>query len=380
MFFHQVHIPTYWGMRHSSTLCLVPMLHLTFLLLWKRKLSLAVGAGAVVQLSILILAWRIRGSVTWVMVFLPLLAITLALRELWPQSNQPWPHSWTAVRHRLASFTRSTMIVAGSWRMLVRRTLCWPLVLLLFGLLANNLYNRATLHPIYHTDDVMPYHGLWHSVHLGLALYAPDVLSPRVLNAMKTKGRNDDFIAWVARDYLDRIHLIPWDGKPEYSPPAPGWLSPWPGIGHKVAWHDRTLRDAYFDRLETHPVRILRLYASMPLEVVRILASPFTQAPTLVWLWLIAAAGAGVFTILLALARSTEKGDGVKVLGISAAAIATATLPNMISFGGRPPPASGAVAAYAMADSILMVTAFMAAAVGIGAYAILRDSQRRIRE
>jgi hypothetical protein len=380
MFFHQVHIPTYWGMRHSSTLCLVPMLHLTFLLLWKRKLSLAAGAGAVVQLSILILAWRIRGSVTWVMVFLPLLAITLALRELWPQSNQPWPHSWAAVRHRLASFTRSTMIVAGSWRMLVRRTLCWPLVLLLFGLLANNLYNRATLHPIYHTDDVMPYHGLWHSVHLGLGLYAPDVLSPRVLNAMKTKGRNDDFIAWVARDYLDRIHLIPWDGKPEYSPPAAGWLSPWPGIGHKVAWHDRTLRDAYFDRLETHPLRILRLYASMPLEVVRILASPFTQAPTLVWLWLIAAAGAGVFTILLALARSTEKGDGVKVLGVSAAAIATATLPNMISFGGRPPPASGAVAAYAMADSILMVTAFMAAAVGIGAYAILRDSQRRIRQ
>jgi hypothetical protein len=370
MFFDPVAIPTYWGMRHSSTLCLVPMLHLTFLLLWKRKLSLAAGAGAVVQLSILILAWRIRGSVTWVMVFLPLLAITLALRELWPQSNQPWPHSWAAVRHRLASFTRSTMIVAGSWRMLVRRTLCWPLVLLLFGLLANNLYNRATLHPIYHTDDVMPYHGLWHSVHLGLGLYAPDVLSPRVLNAMKTKGRNDDFIAWVARDYLDRIHLIPWNGKPEYSPPAPGWLSPWWGIGHKAAWHDRTLRDAYFDRLGTHPLEILRLYAIMPPKAVRILASPFTQAPTLAWLWLIAAAGAGVFILLLGLARNAEIGDGVKVLSVSAASIAIATLPNMISY----------VAAYAMADSILMIMAFMAAAIGFGAYAILRNWQRRIRE
>jgi hypothetical protein len=254
--------------------------------------------------------------------------------------------------------------------MLVRRTLCWPLVLLLFGLLANNLYNRATLHPIYHTDDVMPYHGLWHSAHLGFGVYARDVLSPRVLNALETQGMSDGFTAWVARDYLDEIHLIPWDGRPDYSPPAPGWLSPWPGIGHKAAWHDRTLRDAYVEKLKTHPLQLFRLYASMPLEVIRILASPFTQAPTLAWLWLIAAAGAGVFLILLGLARTTDIGDGIKVLGVSAAAIATATLPNMISY----------VAAYAMADSILMIMAFMSAAIGIGAYAILRYWRRRLWE
>jgi hypothetical protein len=370
MFFEPVAISTYWGMRHSSTLCLVPMLYLAFLMLWRRKLSLAVGAGAVVQLAILIVAWRIRGSVTWVLLFLPLVAITLALRELWPRSGEPWPRSWAAVRHRIASFRHSAMIVAGSWRMLVRRTLCWPLVLLLFGLLANNLYNRATLHPIYHTDDVMPYHGLWHSVHLGLGLYAPDVLSPRVLNVLKTQGMSDGFTAWVARDYLDQIHLIPWNGKPEYSPPAAGWLSPWSGLGLKAAWHDRTLRDAYFDKLGTQPLQILRLYASMPPEALRILASPFTQAPTLAWLWLIAAAGAGVFIILLGLARSTDMRDGVKILSVSAAAIATATLPNMISYA----------AAYTMADSILMIMAFMAAAIGIVLYAIFRYRQRRIRE
>jgi hypothetical protein len=370
MFFDQVAIPTYWGMRHSSTLCLVPMLHFTFLLLWKRKLSLWVGAGAVVQLAILILAWRIRGSVTWVMLFLPLVAITLAVWQLWPRSGKPWSRAWPAVGRRLASFTQSIMTVAGSWRMLVRRTLCWPLVLLLFGLVANNLYNRATLHPIYHSDDVMSYHGLWHPAHIGLALYAPDVLGPRVLDIIKTNGVNDGTTAWVARDYLDQIHLIPWDGRPDYSPPAPGWLSPWPGIGHKAAWHDRTLRDAYIEKLKTHPLRFLRLYASMPPEVVRILASPFTQAPTLAWLWLIAAAGAGVFLILLGLARNSEIGDGIQVLGVSAAAIATATLPNMMSY----------VAAYSMADSILMIMGFMAAAFGIGVYAILRCWRRRLWE
>ena len=370
MFFEPVAIPTYWGMRHSSTLCLVPMLHLAFLLLWKKKLSLAIGAGAVVQLAILILAWRIRGSVAWVMLFLPALAITLALWETWPRSSEPWARLWPAVRHRLTNFARSTLVVASSWRMLVRRTLSWPLVLLLLGLLANNLYNRATLHPVYHTDDVMPYHGLWHSANLGIALYAPDILSPRVANVLKTQGMGDGLTVWVAREYLDQIRLIPWDGKPEFTPLAPGYLSPWWGVGLKAAWHDRTLRDAYLDKLKTHPLRFLQLYASMPPEAVRILASPFTQAPTLAWLWFVTAAGAASFIFLFGLARSTDVGDGVKVLAVSAAAIATATLPNMISY----------VAAYAMADSILMIMGFMAAAIGIAAYAVLRVWQGPIRE
>ena len=77
-----------------------------------------------------------------------------------------------------------------------------------------------------------------------------------------------------------------------------------------------------------------------------------------------------MFVILLGLARSEAVSEGFKVLGVSAAAIATATLPNMISY----------VAAYSMADGILMVTAFMATAIGIGAYAVLRNWPRRIRE
>jgi hypothetical protein len=304
------------------------------------------------------------------MLFLPALAITLALWETWPRSSEPWTRSWPAAGHRLTNFARSALVVASSWRMLVRRTVSWPLVLLLLGLLANNLYNRATLHPVYHTDDVMPYHGLWHSANLGIALYAPDVLSPRVANVLKTQGMGDGLTVWVAREYLDQIRLIPWDGKPEFTPLAPGYLSPWWGVGLKAAWHDRTLRDAYLDKLKTHPVRILQLYASMPPEAVRILASPFTQAPTLAWLWLVIAAGAAAFIFLFGLARSTDVGDGAKVLAVSAAAIATATLPNMISY----------VAAYAMADSILMIMGFMGAAIGIAAYAVLRFWQGPIWE
>jgi hypothetical protein len=367
-FFDPVHIPTYWGMRHSSTLCLVPGLHLAFLLLWRKKLSLLVGVGAVVQLAILILAWRIRGSVAWVLVLLPTLAVAFALVEGWPQSGEPWPRSWIAARRWLANIIRSTLIAAGSWRILVRRTLRWPLVLLLVGLLANNFYNRATLHPIYDSDDVMPYHGIWHAAHIGLATYAPDLVTPRILNIIKMQGVNDGITLWTARDYLDQIHLIPWNGKLEFVTPAPGYLSPFPGVGLKIAWHERTLRNSYFDKLKENPLRMLRLYASMPLQVIQTVATPFTQAHTLAWLWLVVAVGVGVFIMLLGFAGGADNGDGVKVLGVGAAAIAAATLPNMISYA----------AAYAMADSILLIVACMAASIGFGAHAVLQKWQRRI--
>jgi hypothetical protein len=369
-FFDPVALSTYWGMRHSSTLCLVPMLHFAFLLLWKKTFTPGRAAGAVLQLFILILAWRIRGSVAWVLVFLPALAVTLALWESWPRSGEPGLLWWAAIGHRVAAFPRSAMIVARSWPTLTRLTLRWPLVLVLLGIIVNNIYNRATLHPVYHTDDVMPQHGLWHSVHLGFARYIPDILTPRVANALKTQGMTEEIDLWGVRDLLDRNHFIPWNGKTEHLPFAPGFFSPW-GLGLKIQWHERLLGDMYVEKIKTHPLQILQLYASMPREVIRELAYPFNQAPTLAWLWLIVAAGATILVILLGFARSEENGDGIKVLGVSAAAIAAATLPFLIT---------SYVAVYAMADNILMLVAFMAAAIGIGAHAVLRNWPRRVRE
>lgn len=360
--FEPVAISSYWGMRHSSTLCLVPAFHLALLLLWRTRASPTVAVGAMVQLAILILAWRIRGSVAWVLVFVPALAFALALLESWPKSGEPWPRSRAAIRRSLAALASSAIDVALSWRLLVRRTLRWPVVLLLLGLVANSMYNRATLHPIYHTDDVMPYHGIWHSVHIGLAWYVPDLVSPRVANVIKEQGVNDGTTLWTARDYLHRIHLIPWNGKPELVTPAPGYLSPWHGIGLKIAWHERTLRSLYFEKIKENPLRMLRFYASMPLHCIQQLAIPFTQAPTLAWLALVAVAGGGVLVLLLGFARATDAGDGLKVLGVGAAALMVATLPNMISYA----------AAYAMSDSILLAVTVLSAGLGFAGYALVR--------
>jgi hypothetical protein len=55
---------------------------------------------------------------------------------------------------------------------------------------------------------------------------------------------------------------------------------------------------------------------------------------------------------------------------VTAAAIRHSNTANMISY----------VAAYSMADSALMVMALMEAAIGIGAYAVMRSWPRPIRE
>lgn len=130
------------------------------------------------------------------------------------------------------------------------------------------------------------------------------------------------------------------------------------------------MRYMYWERLKAHPLRFLEFYASMPAEVIRTLASPFTRAPTLAGLWLVAAAGPGVFIILLGLARSEDIGDGVRASWRQRGGNRHGDIANMISY----------VAAYSMADSILMVMALTAAAIGIGAYAVLRNWPRPIRE
>ena len=131
------YMPTFPGQRHGSTLALISLWYFIFLLN-RRPSSVAIG-GALAQAAILILAWRIRGSVSWILIFLLALAIALA------------------VQHWLRRPRESR-----SWLDLVSHARRWPIYILIFGAAANFFYNRIELHPIYFTDDVMPYHGAWH--------------------------------------------------------------------------------------------------------------------------------------------------------------------------------------------------------------------------
>ena len=63
-------MPTFWGMRHGSTLAILPMWHLVLLLVYRTRLSLAALMLAAIQVAILVLAIKMRGSALWTVIFL----------------------------------------------------------------------------------------------------------------------------------------------------------------------------------------------------------------------------------------------------------------------------------------------------------------------
>ena len=189
-------------MRHGSTLGFVPMWHFAFLLLRRANFRLTftraihprlivpdirtvcLVGGALWQLALLMLALRMRGATIWMVMFLVVLAAFLAVQPRWRQRLALW-----------------------QWRQILGQVAAWPVVLLLLGIVANNLYMNAKMHPVYFTDDVIPYHGLWHSAFIGFR-YSPDVMQARSAALIRANGGVDQAGYLAAEDYLDQIHFI----------------------------------------------------------------------------------------------------------------------------------------------------------------------------
>jgi hypothetical protein len=377
--FDPIAVPTFFGMRHSSTLGLIPMWHFIFLLLLRKKPAPATLAGGLIQLAILVLALRIRGSVAWMFMFVFVLAFVLALRHVW---SHPRRKGWLGINSRPAFgqpslSTKADGTFVNPWSMLLSLTLRWPILLLLSGMLANGAYNRVALHPVYFTDDVMAYHSIWYVAYLGLAKYDPEILSPRIALLVKEHGVGGAFTSpaegwWATRDYMDRIHLVPWSGSLDLLEPAPGLLSDW-GIGMKNRLHDQLMQRAFFEIIRHHPFKALKIYAFIkPKEIVRAAISPFIRAATLKWLWLIGLAGAGLCAILMAFVENGDVQPLRSVLVTTAAVTLAAVLPNL---WGYPVFA-------AMADGILSIVTLLSVALGLAFFMLWRKTyyaQGRVR-
>jgi hypothetical protein len=221
--------PTFPGYRHGGTLALIPLWHFIFLM--SRRRSVGVILGAVIQLAIMLFAYRIRGSVGWMFILLFTMAVV------------------TALKHWL-ELTRADR----SWSALVRAMAPWPVLLLVFGITANYGYTVFTLHPIYFTDDVLPYDGPWHCAYLGFEA-APGLLTPRGKAAM-AYGSGDEFAAYGEYDYLDRTHFIPWDGSRQMPADA---MSAWTG-SDKARLKDDIMRRVVLEAIVRHPIEALVLY------------------------------------------------------------------------------------------------------------------------
>jgi len=356
--FDLVATPTFFSMRHASTLGLTPMWYFALLLIFPRKLTPALLAGALLQLAIMILAWRIRGSVTWMFMFLFVLAAVLALVRSWTAQSEKGRlrldgglrQSWSALRQECANLVQA-------WPFLLRDALRWPVVLVVSGMLANAAYNQQSRHLIYSTDDVIPHHGLWWTGVNAFYHNKPEVFGARVKN---TGGTPEGW--WHLRDYLDRVHLIPWAGEYVMDDPIPGLISPWDRGELKYRLVDEVMKRIFLEALTRRPLSSARFYLiDQPLHMTQQLVLAFKKAESTAWLWLVIAAGVGTFAFASQLGSNDDPSALGKVIWLSAAAVVASWLPNLWAYASWP----------SMPDTVLLTVCFMSLGLGLGAYSLL---------
>ena len=175
--------------RFLSVLAIIPALHAAMLAIRPERLLLGSLLPLVIQALIAALALWIRASAVWVVAGLVLLA------------------AWLLLIHLRANGRRE-------WRSGVVRL--FPVALFLLVLGAHAGYCRANLNPVYHQQNDVSYHPLWHAVLFSLE-YNPE-LSTRF--GALFDGRSGDEISVGAAaaylrkhpeaarpdDYLDGLH------------------------------------------------------------------------------------------------------------------------------------------------------------------------------
>jgi hypothetical protein len=307
-------MPTFPGMRHGSTLALIPALHFVFLILNRRPLTTATLVPTLVQLAILLLSISIRGSAGWALAFVV--------------AASCWVAFWDARREPAE---------ARTWQRIVRGAARWPVVLLIGGFLLHNQYTKLQLHPIYSTDDVIPYHGFWHAAYIGILRAEMNGLSgllPRSSKApeIARKYGSDQGGYAAATEYLRDTYFIP---------PPPGYPtevvpqtfnSPWTRT-IKFKLDDDVMRRVVMGIWARHPLLSLRLYAVYnPLRALSVLWTVISESPTLTWLWLIMLGGLSGFGLALLSGRAASMDTLTEVLLPVAAAVPLALLPNIWAF------------------------------------------------
>ena len=306
------HVPSYWGIRHGSTLALVPTWHLALLMMYRHRLSVTAAVLAVIQIAILVLAIRIRGSAAWTVIFLAGLVVFFAV--------QAW--------RELGAGERSLAKVA-------RSAVKWPFVLVVIGLLSSKLYTDGRLHPAYLTDDILPYHGIWHSAYLGLSL-SPSLLA-QAGGKPETWGDRAGYDAAI--NFLRKKGFINTEQQ---------YVSPWTRT-YKMRLHENTMRAVYLSFVKEHPFSTLALYAYWkPRQiyyVTRLLVEPIPATT-----WLTALLGAMALAAMTVLVQRTPNAEMRRIVSLGLAALLFSTMPNIWAYA----------AGHALTDFVLSFLAFVA--------------------
>jgi hypothetical protein len=298
-------MPTFHGMRHGSTLALIPAWHFAFLLIYRRRPSLVTVLATLIQLAILISAIKTRGSAGWTLVFVAAIAVVVGYLQ--------WRKAQTDAR---------------TWPRLAREVVRWPILLLFGGLFAYSQYENIKLHPVYFTDDVLPHHGFWHTAYAGL-LDMPGLV-PQGSEAMKLHdaGAVDSATYAAAAEYLRDSRFIPLPaGYPQVV--APSFISPWTGT-LKFKLFDDIMRRVVVHTWMQRPLLSLKLYLYIrPIALVHVVRMAIGGAPNVDWLWYLLIGGVSVFSII-SIADGLQDAYRLAVpLCAVAGALPFAALPNI---------------------------------------------------
>ena len=234
-------MPTFATVRHGSTLALIPVWYFALLTRDKRKvswLSLVLAAG---QLVILVFAITIRSTAIWAVVFLGALAVVCG------------SYRWLAA----ASADRT-------FRAWLRQVTPWPVIALVVALTIHGQYTRMKLHPVYFTDEMLPYHPLWHSAYLGFR-YLPELYGFPVPEELI----GADLLAFnAAVAYARSVHFMRNDTN---SPLADGYFGVWNGGVPKWRLHDQLMRRIVLQIAARHPWKTIYLLAwKKPVAILRV--------------------------------------------------------------------------------------------------------------
>jgi hypothetical protein len=282
-------MPSLWGMRHGSTLAILPAWHVALLMAYRTRLSWPAAILGLVQVAIIVFAIRICGSAAWSLIFLACLPAFFAF--------QFWRNSGPSARS-VATFARAA--------------LKWPFVLLLVGLAANKLYTDGKLHPAYFTDDIMPYPSVWHAAYFGI------VVSPTLVAATGDPKRawGDATVYTAALRYLRNKGFMETEAD---------YLSPWTHT-YKMRIHDNTMRAVYLDLIKEYPFTTLGMYLyQKPSLILLVVWTLLLNIPLVCWLAVLLGAGAVAAITVMARAVTPAEVRNAAWLGFAAALFSSLT-------------------------------------------------------
>jgi hypothetical protein len=310
--FFGVDVPTVYTNRFASTICIIPICHFLFLLIERRRPTLAPLALAAVQLTIFAFGLFIRSSGNWAVLAAVVLFLMLFATAI--------------VRQRQAPLMIRCCAAARAMRI-------WPLAIFLGGVAGLSCYVNTVPHPIFRTLDNQPHHMRWHSAWIGLShhpdwpKYFPDLPSGTDATAQIMSRR-----IWVERGHS----VADFDSS----------LVP---DGMRIGVHEDIVREQYLKFVQAHPLYFFEVtFYYKPIEfynLVRELALTIDRGAAIPILATLLSVG------LLTAGRRAQQFSAWSVCGVTALVFICSMAPIMLAY---PAP-------HVIADQVWTLTAFILA-------------------